>query len=119
MNASLARMTLLAALGACSFAAAAQSSVGVGVSVDTGTAQAEADTAINPPDKPATHPYCLRTTGSRIPARARTSRGVEAGKPVHHACLPLTGRVYTREDLQRTGQTDIADALRMLDPAIY
>jgi hypothetical protein len=28
------------------------------------------------------------------------------------------GRSYDREDLDRTGQTNIADALRMLDPSV-
>ena len=29
------------------------------------------------------------------------------------------GRVHTREDMQNTGQTDIGQALRMLDPAVH
>lgn len=52
---------------------------------------------------------CLRETGSRIPAR----RGLR-----RDACLPGNGRSYSREDLERTGEVDIADALRRLDPSI-
>lgn len=53
---------------------------------------------------------CVRETGSRIPARHSVRR--DGG------CLPVNGRSYSREELERTGETDIADALRRLDPAI-
>lgn len=55
-------------------------------------------------------PHCLRGTGSRIATR-RNAKG-------ERACLPLSGRSYSRDDLQRTGKTDVADALRVLDPSI-
>lgn len=57
--------------------------------------------------------FCLRHTGSRIPVRAdrRTGRK-DAG------CIAAHGRVYSRDDLDRTGEIDIADALRKLDPSI-
>ena len=42
------------------------------------------------------------TTASRIPNRCSTS-------PV---------RTYSQEDVERTGQTDVANALQMLDPSI-
>jgi hypothetical protein len=48
---------------------------------------------------------CLRHTGSLIPA-----------KKGH--CLPVTGRSYSREELQRTGTQNTARALQMLDPSI-
>ena len=55
---------------------------------------------------------CLRETGTLI----RTRRAARAGErcPSHQF-----GRVYTQEDLRSTGQTDIAQALRMLDPSIH
>jgi hypothetical protein len=120
VNVSLARITLFAALGTCSFAAAAQSSVGVGVSVETGTSAAVADDRINAGDEPATHPFCLRSTGTHIAPRARRAdRGANAdGKDKRPACVAANGRVYTREDLDRTGAIDVADALRRLDPSI-
>ncbi|AXK72472.1 hypothetical protein DWG18_09445 [Lysobacter sp. TY2-98] len=54
--------------------------------------------------------YCLRETGTLI--RSRSSRDARG-------CIPgANGRSYTQDDLRGTGQTDIASALRMLDPAI-
>lgn len=54
--------------------------------------------------------FCLRQTGSHIVSNKR-----EVGK----RCIAGNGRVYTREDLDRTGETDMAAALRKLDPAIH
>ena len=51
---------------------------------------------------------CLRHTGSRLIGRDRGDR----------KCATAAGRAYSREDLDRTGSTDLADALRRLDPAI-
>jgi hypothetical protein len=51
---------------------------------------------------------CLKETGTRIRARAADRR-----------CSAFAGRVYTREDITRTGEVDIAQALRRLDPSIY
>ena len=50
-------------------------------------------------------PYCLRHTGSLIRQTGR------------QRCTAI-GSAYTREDLQRTGETDISDALRKLDSSI-
>lgn len=51
--------------------------------------------------------HCLRDTGTRIRLREGERR-----------CTAFAGRVWTRDDLDRTGQTDIGDALRMLDVSI-
>jgi len=48
---------------------------------------------------------CLRDTGSHIPAKKGE-------------CLSVTGRSYSREELQRTGAPNNARALQMLDPSI-
>lgn len=117
MNASLARITLLAALGACSFAAAAQSSIDVGASVEAGASGPVAEERINPADEHATHPFCLRSTGSRIATRVRSSER-DAGSDKRPECLSASGRVYTKQDLDSTGAVDVAEALRRLDPAI-
>jgi hypothetical protein len=66
-----------------------------------------ATTADNAKAKPATtaavkDPTCLTETGSRIPGSK--CRGY--------------GRSYTNEDLERTGQTQAADALALIDPSI-
>lgn len=52
--------------------------------------------------------HCLRRTGSRIVERDKTGK----------MCVAASGRVYTREDIELTGEIDIAEALRKLDPAI-
>lgn len=52
-------------------------------------------------------PRCLTQTGSRIQASSR-------GKP---ACAGY-GRSYDRKDLERTGETDVGQALRKLDPRL-
>ncbi len=51
--------------------------------------------------------HCLRETGTRIRARTGERR-----------CTAFAGRVWTRDDLDRTGRTDVADALRTLDVSI-
>ena len=53
---------------------------------------------------------CLTQTGSRISPRA-DSKG--------RKCTGATGRAYSREDLDRTGAVDLAEALRRLDPAVH
>lgn len=50
---------------------------------------------------------CLRHTGSRITQRD--------GKP---RCTGQPGRVYSKDDIDRTGHTNLGDALRALDPAM-
>lgn len=61
----------------------------------------------------ATDRFCIQQTGSRIVAsRNARSRSERAD------CVASGGRVYTREDIQRTGSTDLADALRRLDPSL-
>lgn len=57
--------------------------------------------------------FCLRYTGTRIDlTRHRRARELD------QRCIAAGGRVYTREDLERTGEIDLANALRMLDPGI-
>ncbi len=52
---------------------------------------------------------CLRETGSHI----------RQHKDKHkNQCVDATGRSYSREDIDRTGTTDLADALRRLDPSV-
>ena len=54
--------------------------------------------------------HCLQYTGTRIQPRAdRKGR----------SCIWTSGRVYTQEDIQRTGAFSVHEALRMLDPSIY
>lgn len=64
-------------------------------------------------EKDATDRFCVKETGSRIVATRNKSK--EADK----ACVIGNGRVYTREEIERTGAMDVREALRRLDPAIY
>lgn len=52
---------------------------------------------------------CLTRTGSRVVRDEGTGR----------KCANAPGRVYSREEIVRTGRIDLADALRALDPAIH
>ena len=69
---------------------------------------AAADAHRQAKDEPADR-SCLRHTGSRLIGRDRGDR----------RCATAAGRAYSREDLDRTGSIDLADALRRLDPAIH
>ncbi|PKM08898.1 MAG: hypothetical protein CVV14_02240 [Gammaproteobacteria bacterium HGW-Gammaproteobacteria-4] len=51
--------------------------------------------------------HCIRDTGTRM--KARDKDGCVANAP---------GRSYGHDDIERTGQTDIARALPLLDPSI-
>ena len=48
---------------------------------------------------------CIRDTGSHIP-------------PPKGQCLPVAGNSYSQKDIQRTGATNIGQALQMLDPSV-
>lgn len=48
---------------------------------------------------------CIRDTGSHIRRHDR-------------ACLPVNGNSYSREDLERTGNPNVGQALQQLDPAV-
>lgn len=64
---------------------------------------------------------CIRYTGTRIVRkRPEQKTGVDKVDELDRDdCVAVGGRVYSQEDLRRTGKTDVADALRMLDPAIH
>lgn len=57
--------------------------------------------------------FCIRETGSRVVATRNRSKKSE------EECVNAAGRVYTREDIERTGSADVRDALRRLDPSIF
>ena len=85
------------------FAASAQST-SVSASVDSKAQQTTEEKG------KASDAFCLRHTGSRIVER-QNRKG-------QRACTSGIGRVYTREELDRTGEIDMADALRKLDTSI-
>jgi hypothetical protein len=53
----------------------------------------------------ATARTCPQDTASRIPQRPGE-------------CSSTPGRTYSDKDMERTGQTDVGNALQMLDPSI-
>lgn len=57
--------------------------------------------------------FCLRETGSHLHA-ITTDHNQHAVE-----CAKSPGRAYSREDIERTGATTTADALRRLDPSIH
>ena len=71
-------------------------------------ARSRAKDARKPDDR-----ICIEQTGSRITA-ARNARSRSAEKE----CVNAGGRVYTREDIERSGSVDLQDALRRLDPSL-
>jgi hypothetical protein len=54
----------------------------------------------------ARDPACLTSTGSRIPVAGNRTD-----------CVGY-GRSYTNADMQRTGATTVADALRLMDSSV-
>lgn len=96
-------LSLVLALGL-----AAASAAGASEPAASGTTAANAEQAKSDKDEDRA---CLRHTGSHLVSHGRRGK---AGRD----CAIASGRVYTREDLDRTGSVDLADALRRLDPAI-
>src|SRR5688572_5944187 len=109
------KRVMISLLGALAFAAAAQAS-----EPQVAQPSATADTAAAAQDeakKPDVNDRnCLRHTGTHINSGTQVSS--RADGPTDRKCIGANGRVYTREDLERTGEIDIADALRKLDPSI-
>lgn len=57
-------------------------------------------------------PRVHRVTGSRIPQRVTAD-----GRVYPHSSSPVV--VYGREELERSGEPDISEALRLLHPLFY
>lgn len=124
------RLMLASLLGSLAFAAAAQDTT-TDAAVDAGTAVEQTDTTPPADTRTSTETTverdarrdCMRYTGSHILARRSERNAASAdaeaiGELDRDECISANGRVYSRDDLMRTGETDIADALRRLDPAI-
>jgi hypothetical protein len=58
-----------------------------------------------PDSRTAAAAPCPQDTASRIPMRPGE-------------CSIAPGRTYSNEEVERTGQTNVGDALQMLDPSI-
>lgn len=108
------RIPLFALVFGLAFAASAQTPTPAAtqdeVAANTAAAAVPAD-ADKPIDgnKDVTDSNCLKQTGSRIAPRPD-----KQGRK----CVNAPGRAYSKEDLDRTGATGLADALRRLDPSV-
>jgi hypothetical protein len=60
-----------------------------------------------PDSRTAAAALCPQNTASRIPMR-----------PGEWQCSSTPGRTYSNEEIERTGQTNVGEALQMLDPSI-
>lgn len=62
---------------------------------------------------------CLEYTGSRVTADPQPATAKDNTETDGHDCAIGNGTIHTREDLDRTGATNIEDALRALDPRFF
>lgn len=107
----MTRLLIAALLTAFAGTAIAQTVTVTKESGDTETLQtAEAEVPAREPVR-----NCMRITGSRIVA-AENMRAEKQGKP--QRCASGPGRVYSSDDLERTGHINLVDALRSLDTSI-
>jgi len=104
----------LLALTACLMAGVAQAQTAAPPAEPAPATAPATDAAVPASEKPKnddkprlSDAQCIRNTGSRV--RPRDAKTPCNGQP---------GRAYTRDDLDRTGQTGLAEALRTLDPSI-
>lgn len=67
-------------------------------------------------DRDAADRFCLRDTGSHLTSHLY-SKSQDGRK--YTDCVNASGRVYTRDDIERTGAITTADALKKLDPSIH
>lgn len=125
MNLRSASPLLLACMLATgTFAASAQTavtSVGSDATAQAQPAEFDADAAPAAYVEPEVDRNCMRYTGTRIISRYNTTRSAAAREKADKdkVCVGTFGRAYSREDIDRTGEVDLADALRKLDPAVY
>ena len=61
---------------------------------------------------------CLEETGSRVTADPQPATAKDNTERDGHDCAIGPGTVYTREDIDGTGATNVEDALRALDPRL-
>lgn len=112
MNKRILVTSLVAALGACAISAtalaqSAADSQNTNQSTPAATAQpaAKTKTAKQRTASQVDSRMCIRDTGSHIP-------------PPKGQCLPVAGNSYSQQDIQRTGATNVGQALQMLDPSV-
>lgn len=113
------KISLIGLLGAMAFTAAAQTAEPQATPASDTTAAVQADAK----KLPVSDAYCLRQTGTRITSRAADKADANASTASSRKSRTCSngaiGRAYTRDDLDHTGETNLADALRKLDPSIH
>ncbi len=108
MNKRILVSALATILGACAISSTAfaqQGTAGQDATANAAQPAALAQTAKQRAVPPLDSRNCIRDTGSHIP-------------PPKGQCLPVAGRSYSQQDIQRTGATDVGRALQMLDPSV-
>ena len=105
------RLSLFLAAAAFAGAAFAQSAP-VEDTLEPGAAAIGAESS----DAGVNDRHCLKQTGSLVTA-SQNRKARKSGK--QEECANAFGRAYDREDIERTGATDVKQALQMLDPAIH
>lgn len=85
----------------------------------TATAATSAADASNEASQSASDHYCLHETGSHLRVRSQTthSRTTQSHDGRDKFDCAGYGRAYSRDELERTGAVNTADALRQLDPS--
>ncbi len=96
----------------CVGSAFAQSAT-VTTSDDKGKVEATTTVRSTVAEQDSADHFCLRETGSHVRVKPKGShdRAVE--------CANAPGRSYSRAEIDRSGATSTADALRRLDPSIH
>ncbi len=102
-------LALAAALSTTAFAATARP---VDPTVEPTSGQAEAAEDLDVDRR------CLEATGSRVTADPQPATARDTTERDGHDCAIGNGTVHTRKDIDRTGATNLEDALRALDPRL-
>lgn len=98
--------TALIAVSGFGGIAVAQTTADVSTTTTQQTTTGNTDVAIGTRQVPAPGSRnCIRDTGSHI-------------RRHDQACLPVNGNSYSHEDLERTGNPNVGQALQQLDPAV-
>ena len=103
-------LALAAALSTTAFAATAQP-IDPTVAPTTGQTEAAEDLDVDR--------RCLEATGSRVTADPQPATPKDQSEQAGHLCAIGNGTVYTRDDLDRTGETTVEEALESLDPRVF